>query len=591
MKFFEKAKMGTKLILELTNVMKFLKKSKVRTKLILQFTLVALFIAIVGIISILSLKVVTNNSEDMYNVGIQSVFVSDNIKQNLIQIEKDLLELVYVRDASQKTYLKNDIKTMSSKNEKNIVTLEKLKMSANEKQMWLDFTKQHHQYILIRENIIQFVDSNNLDEAVIQYEVMEEVNNNILKTLDKCINNSINKTNNINIKSNSIYIKNNITIGILMIACILAAIALGMFSSRNINNSLSKIESFAERLSKFNFSLPMNGIKGNDEFAKTGKALNIAQQNIKDLIKSLIENVQKVNVSNEELSRAVKELSLNSQNINNAVKDITLGIQETTSSSMQITASMEEVDSSVSELAGKATEGSGNANRSRERASEVQIKGESAILEVKSLYNEKKDRMVQAIEEGKVVGNIKVMADTIADIAGQTNLLALNAAIEAARAGEQGRGFAVVAEEVRNLAEQSGNAVTSIKDTIVKVQKAFKNLSDNSDEILKFINENVNPRMEQFGEMGSQYYSDANFVSKMSEEIAAMSEELNATINQVSETVNNMAESAQKSSENTKLIEESILKNTESITQIDSTTKGQEKLAQDLNEIIQKFQI
>ncbi|UZQ51172.1 methyl-accepting chemotaxis protein [Clostridium kluyveri] len=591
MKFFEKAKTGTKLILELTNVMKFFKRSKVRTKLILQFTLVALFIAIVGIISILSLKIVTNNSEDMYNVGIQSVFVSDNIKQNLIQIEKDLLELVYVRDASQKTYLKNDIKTMSSKNEKNIATLEKLKMSANEKQMWLDFTKQHHQYILIRENIIQFVDSNNLDEAVIQYEVMEEVNNNILKTLDKCINNSINKTNNINIKSNSIYIRNNIIIGILMIACILAAIALGMFSSRNINNSLSKIESFAERLSKFNFSLPMNGIKGNDEFTKTGKALNIAQQNIKNLIKSLIENVQKVNVSNEELSRAVKELSLNSRNINNAVKDITLGIQETTSSSVQITASMEEVDSSVSELAGKATEGSGNANKSRERASEVQIKGESVILEVKNLYDQKKDRMVQAIEEGKVVGNIKVMADTIADIARQTNLLALNAAIEAARAGEQGRGFAVVAEEVRNLAEQSGNAVTSIKDTIVKVQKAFKNLSDNSDEILKFINENVNPRMEQFGEMGSQYYSDANFVSKMSEEIAAMSEELNATINQVSETVNNMAESAQKSSENTKLIEESILKNTESIRQIDSTTKGQEKLAQDLNEIIQKFQI
>lgn len=591
MKFFEKAKTGTKLILEITNVMKFFKKSKVRTKLILQFTLVALFIAIVGIISILSLKAVTNNSEDMYNVGIQSVFVSDNIKQNLIQIEKDLLELVYVRDASQKTYLKNDIKTMSSKNEKNIATLEKLKMSANEKQMWLDFTKQHHQYILIRENIIQFVDSNNLDETVIQYEVMEEVNNNILKTLDKCINSSINKTNNINIKSNSIYIKNNITIGILMIACILAAIALGMFSSRNINNSLSKIESFAERLSKFNLSLPMNGIKGNDEFAKTGKALNIAQQNIKNLIKSLIENVQKVNVSNEELSRAVKELSLNSQNINNAVKDITLGIEETTSSSMQITASMEEVDSSVSELAGKATEGSGNANKSKERASEVQIKGESAILEVKNLYDEKKDRMVQAIKEGKVVSNIKVMADTIADIAGQTNLLALNAAIEAARAGEQGRGFAVVAEEVRNLAEQSGSAVTSIKDTIVKVQKAFKNLSDNSDEILKFINENVNPRMEQFGEMGSQYYSDANFVSKMSEEIAAMSEELNATINQVSETVNNMAESAQKSSENTKLIEESIRKNTESIRQIDLTTKGQEKLAQDLNEIIQKFQI
>ena len=49
----------------------------------------------------------------------------------------------------------------------------------------------------------------------------------------------------------------------------------------------------------------------------------------------------------------------------------------------------------------------------------------------------------------------------IVHISGQTNLLALNASIEAARAGEYGRGFAVVAEEVRKLAEQSKDIVSS----------------------------------------------------------------------------------------------------------------------------------
>ncbi|AVQ37454.1 methyl-accepting chemotaxis protein [Clostridium botulinum] len=565
-------------------------KKKVKTQLISAFLIVAILIVIVGAVGGVALKNVARYGEKMYSINLQSVYMITDMNQNLTEIKSDMLQLIYEKDKSKKSELINNIQKNKDKNSKYLAEYEKLPKTKEEKEIFEVFKEQLSQYRTLREDVIKLVEANNYAQAEKQYKEIPKVRDAMFESISKITEINLNSAESANNDINSIYTKSNMIIVILSIVGLLMAILIGLFIARNIAKPLNKIKDLAERLANYDFSTSITVTRG-DEFGQTAVALNTAQENVNGLVKIIMENSQDISASSEELSATVEELSSKVETIDTAINNIAASMQESSAASEEISASVEEVDSSANELSQKAMEGSDNSNQFKERATEVKKNSQKAIDESRRIHLEKKSNMERAVEEGRVVDSIKVMADTIASISEQTNLLALNAAIEAARAGEQGKGFAVVAEEVRNLAEQSKDAVLSIQETIVKVQGAFKSSIDTGSDILEFINTQVMEQFDAYGETGSQYYEDSDFVSKMSEEIAAMSEEVTATLGQVSGAVQNMAISAQRSNEEADIIKDSMNETTKAIEQVAETAQSQAELAQNLNEMVHKFKI
>ena len=242
-------------------------------------------------------------------------------------------------------------------------------------------------------------------------------------------------------------------------------------------------------------------------------------------------------------------------------------------------------------LAAKASEGSTNAEKIKKRAEKVKKDSKIAIENTIQVREQKEKNIIKAIEDAKVVEEVKVMADVIAGIAEQTNLLALNAAIEAARAGESGKGFAVVAEEVRKLAEESSETVVTIQNTIAKINDAVKNLAENSNDILNFMSSDVDKQLKEYAKIGEKYSSDGEFVSSMSEELVAMAQEVEATVEEITKALQTTSTDVQNASVNSETIQQEIESSSASMGQVAHAATEQATIAINLTDLVQRFKL
>ena len=259
----------------------------------------------------------------------------------------------------------------------------------------------------------------------------------------------------------------------LIIATIVLLLIAGALSWKLVDQIIRPLEKVTRVLVQAadgNFQFKDLSVNSADEIGELRGVTNRLKAGLKQVVGQVATSAEQLAAASEELTASASETSKSVQTVAESAVHIAEGAGEQSS---EIDALMVETDGMSDQMQNlyEASQGMKNAAEdSQKGATEGRALVEEAILSMKAMS----DQMAEASavvgtlgDRSKEIGQI---VETISNIADQTNLLALNAAIEAARAGEAGRGFSVVAEEVRKLAEQSGEAAKSIASLIGGIQ-------------------------------------------------------------------------------------------------------------------------
>lgn len=133
-------------------------------------------------------------------------------------------------------------------------------------------------------------------------------------------------------------------------------------------------------------------------------------------------------------------------------------------------------------------------------------------LSALSKYGESLRNSLAEVE--KSVHGFDEVNDSIIKISNQTSMLALNAGIEAARTGEAGRGFTVIANRVKELSEQSKDAVSYGKQQSAQLYPSIQALTEETKDFLKTV-DGLNERTSSLAASSQEISAQSNVVEEL----------------------------------------------------------------------------
>ena len=312
------------------------------------------------------------------------------------------------------------------------------------------------------------------------------------------------------------------------------------------------------------------------------------------------------------LERIMKKINMDSGSLALIVQDVTQKADNSNSSACDVSAVAEQLSATMEEVASTVSNVDENANRVMEELTKLQkttedilaysdeMKARADELEASAQKNKAEtgkmiapiiEKIRRAVENSKNVEKVNELTDEILSISSQTNLLSLNASIEAARAGEAGRGFAVVADEIRLLADSSKETASNIQGINSMVIDLVRELIDNSNEILHYVESTILPDYDNFVSSGKHYSDDAAHINDQMIHYAERSNEIVAMVSQMVDSINGITDAVDEGANGVSSVADSIQTLVSELSVINTKMSENQEIAGSLQDEAKRFQV
>jgi methyl-accepting chemotaxis protein len=299
-----------------------------------------------------------------------------------------------------------------------------------------------------------------------------------------------------------------------------------------------------------------------DEFGEMTQSFNRMAKMLREQMKEILNGVNILASSSSEILATTTQIASGSAETATAISETTTTVEEVRQAAL---------------LSNKKAK---NVSDNAQRVDQVSQSGQKAVDETVDGINRIREQMdviaqtvVRLSEQSQSIGGIIA---SVTDIADQSNLLAVNAAIEAAKAGEQGKGFAVVAQEIRNLAEQSKQATTQVRNILNDVQKATSTAVLATEQGNKMVEAGVK-QSAQAGEAIRVLAESSSEAVQVSTQIVASSQQQLVGMDQIGTAMQN--------------INQAGMETAASMTQAEESVKNLHELGQKLKELVEQFKM